>query len=165
MTEINKELFKEFRHDHAVLGRGLHKLRAMIVSGDVSQLKAASVVLDKIAGSHIAFEEEDFYPALAAFLSTEELDSMYAEHSHGAATLDAIAELDQSEDLCPEMRTQLLERIDEMEKHVSECGELFGAMGGLDEVKKARLLQNLRRRRKGASPWTEYTHRKAAKNE
>ena len=156
MTKINNALFNAFREDHAVLGRGLHELRSLVMSGDVAGLKTAAQNLDKAAGGHIAFEEEDFYPALKAFLSADEVAGMYDEHSHGAATLAAITELDPDMPLQASQRQHLLDRIDEMEQHVSECGELFGAMGGLDDAAKDNLMERLQYWRKLAPTWTGF---------
>lgn len=156
MTKINHELFNAFREDHAVLGHGLHELRSFIVAEDVRRLKTAAHNLDKAAGGHIAFEEEDFYPALKTFLSSDEVEEMYAEHAHGAATLSEIAELDPNMILQASQKQHLLDRIDEMEQHVSECGELFGAMGGLDDAAKDNLMKRLQYWRKLAPAWTDF---------
>lgn len=144
-----------------MLGKGLHQLRSLILSDDLAELKTAATGLDEAAGAHIAFEEEDFYPALTAFLSKEEVDNMYAEHAHGAETLEAVKQLSDSEMQSSERREQLLQQIDEMETHVSECGELFGAMGGLDESQKDQLLLSLIRWREIAPSWTEFARRKS----
>ncbi|AMO71793.1 hemerythrin domain-containing protein [Sphingorhabdus sp. M41] len=156
MTKINHGLFNAFREDHAILGRGLHELRSLVTAGDVGGLKSAAQNLDKAAGGHIAFEEEDFYPALKTFLSADEVEEMYAEHAHGAETLSTIAELDPDIPLHLVQKQQLLDRIDEMEQHVSECGELFGAMGGLDEAAKDDLMKRLQYWRKLAPAWTDF---------
>tara|TARA_R110001606_G_scaffold167637_5_gene312055 strand:+ start:2952 stop:3440 length:489 start_codon:yes stop_codon:yes gene_type:complete len=156
MTKINHGLFNAFREDHAVLGRGLHELRSLVMAGDVGGLKTAAQNLDKAAGGHIAFEEEDFYPALKTFLSAEEVEEMYAEHAHGAETLSNIAELDPNMPLQATKKQHLLGRIDEMEQHVSECGELFGAMGGLDDAAKDNLMKRLQYWRKLAPAWTDF---------
>ncbi|WP_417622493.1 hemerythrin domain-containing protein [Parasphingorhabdus sp.] len=160
MTQINHPLFDAFREDHAVLGRGLHELRSLVQTDDIMALKTAAQKLDQAVGAHIAFEEEDFYPALQAFLSRQEVEQMYAEHAHGAETLVQIAALDDTAKLDDVSRNQLLDRIDEMEKHVSECGELFGALGGLDEKQKSEILEKLIRWREVAPIWTEYAQEK-----
>jgi len=156
MTTINNELFDAFRQDHAVLGHGLHQLRSYVVAEDIPRLKTAAQDLDKAAGGHIAFEEEDFYPALKAFLSDDEVEEMYADHARGAETLTIIAALDSDAALQATQQQQLLARIDEMEEHVSECGELFGAMGGLDEAGKANLMDRLTYWRERAPTWTGF---------
>lgn len=156
MTKINHGLFKAFREDHAILGRGLHELRSLVMADDVHGLKTAAQNLDKAAGGHIAFEEEDFYPALKTFLSADEVEGMYAEHAHGAETLSNIAKLDPNITLQAGQKKRLLDRIEEMEQHVSECGELFGAMGGLDEASKDDLMKRLQYWRKLAPTWTDF---------
>ncbi len=157
MTQVNHKLFDAFREDHAVLGRGLHELRSLILAGDIGNLKTASKRLDRAAGGHIAFEEEDFYPALKSFLSSSEVDGMYADHAFGAETLKKIAELDK---LGQHQQKQLLQRLDNMEQHVSECGELFGALGGLEDVRKEELYEQLLRWRRVAPGWTEYASKR-----
>lgn len=159
MTKINHRLFDAFRDDHAILGRGLHELRSYLVADDVPGLKIAGQKLDKAAGGHIAFEEEDFYPALKAFLSAAEVEEMYAEHADGARTLAMIAELDTNRALQATQKQRLLERIDQMEQHVSECGELFGALGGLDEASKDELMNRLTYWRDLAPTWTGFAYR------
>ena len=156
MTKINHGLFNAFQEDHAILGRGLHELRGFVMADDVRSLKTAAQDLDKAAGGHIAFEEEDFYPALKAFLSADEVEGMYAEHAHGAKTLSNIAELDPNIPLQATQKQGLLDRIDEMEQHVSECGELFGAMGGLDDANKGNLMKRLQYWRNLAPTWTGF---------
>lgn len=156
MTQINHRLFDAFREDHAILGRGLHELRSYVVADDVHGLQAAAEKLDRAAGGHIAFEEEDFYPALKAFLSAAEVEDMYAEHADGARTISLIAELDSSRTLQAFQKQRLLERIDRMQQHVSECGELFGAMGGLDEASKDQLMNRLSYWRDHAPTWTGF---------
>lgn len=158
MTKINHQLFNYFRDDHAVLGRGLHDLRSFVMADDIGGLKTAAQNLDQAAGGHIAFEEQDFYPALEAFLSADEVADMYAEHAHGANTLSYIAKLDPKSDLSSAQKQNILKRIDEMEHHVSECGELFGALGGLDEASKDDLMERLLYWRKSAPRWTEFAN-------
>lgn len=161
MTKINHALFNAFRDDHAVLGRALHELRSFVMADDVPSLKTAAQNLDRAVGGHIAFEEEDFYPALKAFLSDAEVEAMYVEHAHGARTLLDIAELDPNMTLQAAQKQRLLERIDEMEQHVSECGELFGAMGGLDEAGKSELMNRLLYWRDRAPTWTEFANKQS----
>ncbi|MGP1354363.1 MAG: hemerythrin domain-containing protein [Parasphingopyxis sp.] len=156
MTPINHGLFDAFRADHAVLGRGLHALRTTLAAGDAAGAKATARDVDKAVGAHIAFEEENFYPALAAFLSQEEVEAMYAEHAEGAQILGRIDALDPDETIPAAELEALIAGVERMEYHVSECGQLFGALGGLDEAVMDSLLSDLERWRQRAPSWSSY---------
>lgn len=164
MTTIKTQLFDAFREDHAVLGRGLHKLRTALADGDIAGAKAAACALDRSAGAHIAFEEEHFYPALAAFLSPEEVDTMYDEHQDGARLLDAIAALGEGASADEADTANLIAAVDRMASHVSECGQLFGALGGLPEEAMDDLYKHLIALRERAPEWSEVaTHHHRAR--
>lgn len=155
MTNIKQRLFEAFRKDHAILGRGLYDLEMAISGGDVVQAKALADQLDWDVGAHIAFEEHDFYPALNAFLSTAEVEEMYAEHADGARTLARVVALDEDAPMTADVKDRLLSGVREMEHHVSECGELFGALGGVSEEEMASLYARLESWRRKAPRWSE----------
>ncbi|QLC26488.1 hemerythrin domain-containing protein [Parasphingopyxis algicola] len=162
MTPINHDLFDAFRADHAVLGRGLHDIRTRLVAGDTAGARSATADLDSAVGAHIAFEEENFYPALTDFLSDEEVEAMYAEHAEGADILERIAALDPDAAVPAADLEALIAGIERMEHHVSECGQLFGALGGLDEAAMDVLLADLERWRQRAPSWSSYASREHA---
>lgn len=155
MTEIKSRLFKAFRDDHALLGRSLFELGERLQARDVSGARQAARQLDSNAGAHIAFEQDDFYPALVPFLTNQEMVQMYKEHSDGRALLAQVESLgdDSLEDTV--RRDGLLEQVHLMEQHVSECGELFGIMGGLDDAAQQQLLERLEFWRIRAPRWSE----------
>lgn len=155
MPNVKRELFDAFQKDHATLGRGLYAIAECLRGDDLGGARAAANDLDRAAGAHIAFEEHDFYPALAPFLDKAEVDELYEEHRDGQATVKTLTSLDPDTPLDDARRAQLLEHIEQMEHHVSECGELFGAMGGLPAEEQAALLEKLETWRTKAPRWTE----------
>jgi len=86
-TQEGTDLFAAFGEDHAILGRGFFDLAQSLRANDLEQARAAAARLDRAAGAHIAFEEENFYPALGAFLDADELQRMYDEHRVGTSMM------------------------------------------------------------------------------
>lgn len=154
MSEIKQRLFDAFRADHAVLGKGLYELAARLRASDVAGARQAADNIDNKNGAHIAFEQSDFYPALAPFLSAPEIDSMYIDHTEGQQMLKQVQSMSEGELQDKQRQQQLIEAVEHMETHVSECGELFGAMGGLDDAEQQHLLERIEYWRKQAPLWT-----------
>lgn len=157
MTEIKDRLFEEFREDHAVLGKGFYQLAERIRAADAAGARHCADKIDREAGSHIFFEEEDFYPALKAYLSAEEIENMYREHADGRSLLQDILVLTDKALDSQDLQQQLLQRVQGMQTHISDCGELFGAMGGLDVNQQAELLRKLEHWRLKAPHWLDQT--------
>jgi hypothetical protein len=155
MTQIKKKLFDAFQADHAELGRGLYGLRIALSSGDPDGARRAANVLDTNAGAHIAFEEFDFYPALKSRLSEEEVAAMYLEHAEGLILIHEIKGASDSVLNSSQKKAQLLKQIDVLDHHVADCGDLFGAMGGLSDVEYENLLSRLEYWRHEAPQWSD----------
>ena len=155
VTQIKEDLFNAFREDHAALGRMLYDLRTKVTANDITAAQALAKRLDQEAGAHIAFEEADFYPALRPFLSDQEVDEMYKEHAEGLAMVQHILDLDGSDKLDQRNRNLLIKKIEALETHVSDCGELFGAMGGLSPARLQELWERLNYWREKAPRWAE----------
>jgi len=153
--QIKNELFDAFREDHALLGRALYDLRTKLAANDLKGAKAAAKMLDQEAGAHIAFEEADFYPALKPFLSDQEVEKMYLEHAEGLATVQSIIDIDTSAGVDKRRVRLLVDGIEKLEQHVSDCGELFGAMGGLSPVRLQELWERLNYWREKEPRWSE----------
>lgn len=157
MRDVTKALFEAFRQDHTTLGRGLYAIAEHLRAGDLAAASSAADELDRAAGAHMAFEEQDFYPALEPFLDRSEVAELYREHLDGQATIRELMAIGSAKDVGDERGAELLEHIEAMEQHVSECGELFGAMGGLDPDDQGALLTRLEAWRAKAPRWTELT--------
>jgi hypothetical protein len=155
MTQIKKKLFDAFQADHADLGKGLYGLRLALSNGDPHGARRAALFIDTNAGAHIAFEEFDFYPALKSRLSESEVAAMFLEHAEGIELISEIANASDSTLSSPHKIAQLLKQIDTLDHHVADCGDLFGAMGGLSESDYKNLLAKLEYWRRQAPRWSE----------
>jgi hypothetical protein len=152
---VNDALFAAFREDHAVLGRGFHDLSQSLRVRDMRAVQKAARHLDEVAGAHIAFEERHFYPALIPLLGANEVERLLNEHARGLGAIREILVMSDSETV-PEPRwVALLEWSQEMEQHIAECGELFGAMGRIDVAEREALLQHLLELRRESPRWTD----------
>ncbi len=153
MSKAENPLFAAFSADHALLGKGFYLLEQRLRAADAQGARQVAASIDKDAGPHIAFEEADFYPALKAFLSSQEVDDMYRDHANGRALLSELLTLDAAALLDPAEQERLLSRIEAMQQHIADCGTLFGAIGGLSEQQQAALLQRLLDWRSKAPDW------------
>lgn len=155
MVNAIEALFEAFREDHALFGHALYQIAERLRASDGAGARAEAEALNRTAGAHIAFEEHDFYPSLAPFLDADEIERLYEEHAEGRQAIVEVIALDPDRDLDPSQRDRLLKGIEQMEAHVSECGELFGAMGGLTADKQEHLLERLKYWRRKNPSWTE----------
>ncbi|MEL7491932.1 MAG: hemerythrin domain-containing protein [Pseudomonadota bacterium] len=153
--QIKEALFQAFRDDHATLGRGLYDLRLAIDGKNASLAKTIAERINNECGPHIAFEEKDFYPALDPFLSADEVTALYEAHDDGYELLASVLNIDDGEPITEERRGALMASIEKMEAHVADCGELFGAMGGLSTAEQRELLARLEGWRRQAPQWTD----------
>lgn len=138
-----------------MLGGALHQLRTALADDDFSTARELATRIDREAGAHIAFEERDFYPALSAILPRKEVAGMYRDHSEGYSLVRDLLERDAGSGLSDEERRSLIERVEDMETHVAECGELFGAIRRLSDERNEALLFRLHEWREEAPTWTE----------
>ena len=143
MTEPVKQLLAAFKRDHVVLGRGLHQLGAALRARDILSAKRIADRLNHAVGPHIAFEEQHFYPRMRSLIGDEEVDRLYMEHRIGQAALCKVLSLPDAAWPDSALVRALLRDIELMEKHVAECGELFGAMGRIPEAEQGELLAQL----------------------
>lgn len=154
--QIKEALFEAFRKDHAQMGRALFDLRSKLDAGDFDEARVIAAKIDRETGAHIVFEEEDFYPALRAFLSRREIDEMYKDHADGYDLIRKILRTENNAEISSELQADLVKRVEKMESHVSACGELFGAMGGLTQSQQEHLMERLRYWRRVAPTWTKH---------
>jgi hypothetical protein len=156
------EFFAAFRDDHAALGRGFYELSTRLQARDLAGAKSLAERLQRDAGAHIAFEETTLYPALRPLLGDDAVSHLNGDHDVG---LGVVCELENSpiEAGMPAARfDDLLQRARQMETHIAECGQLFGALGGLPPRRRETLHQALLRWRERAPTWSEATRHRPA---
>jgi hypothetical protein len=153
MTRDEHRLFPAFREDHARLGRGFARLAECLRGGELDEARRVADQVDRDAGAHIAFEEEDFYPALAALLARVEVARMYVEHQRGLALVQTLTA---DVALPAEESRRLLADCEVMAGHIAECSELFEVLGRIPPDQQDHLLQQLLRWRQRAPRWSAY---------
>lgn len=156
MTGNDATLFEAFREDHAVLGRGLYELAQWLRAGNSARAAACANRIDELAGPHIAFEEEHFYPALSRILGEADVQRMYRSHEQGLDILHAVLALPGDRPIDARTRERLLAGTAAMERHVAECGELFEAMGRIPPEEQESLRRELFEWRQRAPRWSSY---------
>lgn len=157
MGNAENPLFEAFRADHALLGKDFYLLGERLRAADTDGARQLAARIDRDAGAHIAFEEADFYPALKAFLSRQEVDDMYRDHANGRALLEELLALDEAALHDKAMQERLLARTEAMQQHIADCGTLFGAIGGLSAPQQSALLERLLDWRSKAPGWLAHT--------
>ncbi|MFY9255370.1 MAG: hemerythrin domain-containing protein [Fuerstiella sp.] len=153
------QLEKEFIADHSSTSRGLKALKDALTSNGDAVLEAARE-LDRIAGPHIAFEEQWLYPLVAKSRGHEFQHHMTSEHDE---VVKALAEIKACDDLATvsaaskaEWQRHLQTGLD----HVVTCGTLLSHLSTLDETERAEMLQRLQDLRDVGILWTELAAKK-----
>lgn len=155
VTDIKNKLFEAFQEDHAQLGQGLYEIRMELAEGNAEAIRNLAADIISTAGAHIAFEEYDFYPTLKAHLSPTEIKKMYLEHAQGLALLEKLVIASDKDFQSVAFIERCLNEIDILDHHVADCGNLFGAMGGLSDEDYQRLMQRLAYWREQAPVWSD----------
>lgn len=153
MPDAAKDLIRAFREDHAVLGRGFYELSTALRGRDLEAARAAARRLNEEAGPHIAFEELHFYPQLEPLLGKDEVARLYAEHGLGLGVVRRLLAAKQTAKLSEADYAALIEDSEVMERHITECGELFAAMGRIPVAQQERLLRELEELRRQKPSW------------
>lgn len=156
MSEVLEKLTQAFREDHAVLGRGFYDLSTCLRANDLAGAKATADELDRSAGAHIAFEEEVLYPTLRRLLSDADADRFHGEHGMGLRAVQFLASLPDGQPVPEGQLRELLADSEVMERHIAECGEVFGALGRLPDSEGIQMLTRLEELRDWAPRWTEF---------
>jgi hypothetical protein len=149
-------LLEAFREDHLVLGGGFHHLAVHLRAGQIASAIAAARHLDQEGGAHIAFEEDDFYPAIATLIGRDEVESMYAQHRLGVGVVNELRDLADDALLEPQIRDRLIADAETMSDHIAECGELFETIGRLTPADQHALLERLEWWRRLRPRWSAY---------
>jgi hypothetical protein len=155
-------LFEDFHADHAVLGSGFHALSQCLRANDIEAGRRVAEDIDTQAGAHVAFEEEDFYPALVPLLGDAEVQKLYREHDLGLEVIHALLQPSAETGMDQLAVARLLQESEAMETHIAECGELFAAIGRIPLEEQSALRQRLLQWRELNPRWRDYAARRRA---
>jgi len=155
MLHVKNRLFAAFQEDHAVLGRSLHDLRILINKGEAGPIRDLAKQIIETSGAHIAFEEFEFYPALRSHLSESEVTNMYLEHAEGLQLLQELSAIEDGKLFSSDFLKHVYSSLDVLDHHVADCGNLFGAMGGLSEIEYGDLINKIEYWRELSPTWSD----------
>lgn len=145
----------EFLADHRRMIKGLERVREAVDANRPADAHAIADEVDRVAGPHIAFEEEVLYPSLRRILGDRDVSRLYEEHGEGE---DVIRDLVRRTDPRPfgrEERQRALDHIAVMQDHALTCGTLLSHVEQMDDVAQAEMLDRLLELRANPVRWTE----------
>ena len=143
MTNAFAQLLRAFQQDHAMLGRGFHELSCCLRDGDAAGACAAGRRIQQVAGAHIGFEEEAYYPALVPLLGEQAVRQMRQEHCCGIDAVSTLVARGPDLPLTPDLKARLLAQSEIMEEHIAECGDHFAALRRIPAAKQQELYEKL----------------------
>jgi hypothetical protein len=158
MTDPSTALREAFLDDHKHLTRGLTRTLQALRDGDDANAIQLADTMDRAVGAHMAFEEDVFYPKLAAILGEGFVEHLEEEHEIGQQAVKTLLSHTPGEPLTEEERMELIEGLDTMLDHAVGCGTLLSHLDGLQEAGKKELLDQLLELRRRGVRWTELDH-------
>jgi hypothetical protein len=153
MAVKTSPLVRAFIADHRAFTRELVALKSALEARDWRAARRLADEVDRLAGPHIAFEEEELYPVLARILGDAFAAELYDEHATGCSLIHALHDLVN----CPDERAaaELARRAGTMLDHTVRCGSLLSYLNVLDEAEHARLLERLETHRARGVRWSD----------
>ena len=144
-----------FIEDHRHLMRGLLRLKRALQRDDLREARRIGEELDRVAGPHIRFEEEVFYPEVVRSRGGEYTDQLYEEHRIGRRLLERLRDYKDTDRLEPAEQASLVEQSQATLNHTISCGTLLSSITTLDESRQEELLAMLLDLRRRPTRWTE----------
>ena len=145
-----------FIEDHRHLMRGLLRLKKALQRDDLREARRIGEELDRLAGPHLRFEEEVFYPEVVVrSRGREYTDQLYEEHRIGRRLLEQLRIRTDTDRLNPSERADLVEQVQAALNHTASCGSLLSGITSLDESWQEELLATLLDLRRRPTRWTE----------
>ncbi len=153
MLDTKTPLIAEFLKDHQQFSRLLYEISKLVADQNLTQARQRGHELDTVAGPHIAYEEAELYPRLAAFGEkrvTE--DRLKGEHRQMCEALRSLLN-DETPDneSCQSIQSGFQTAL----SHAEHCGTLISLMSRLDEKEQADSLAKLLEFRREGQKWTE----------
>lgn len=157
-------------HDHSTLGdlflqhhkqftRGLHNVLKLLQSGEVRAAVEEGDRLDQLAGPHIEFEEESFYPQVAKKLGDDFVQRLYDEHQTGQKALKTLLQWRDRPEIPAEERDQLVRDIQIALDHATSCGTLLSHLTTLRPEEQNQFTEQLLDFNQQGHRWTELPER------
>jgi hypothetical protein len=144
----------DFLADHRAMTRGIHRLRQDVADGDHHAAARHAAELDVVAGPHIRFEEEYFYPVLESVLGAATVDRFLHEHDAGRSALLRLLDRDPEQPFDDEERRCLLQDLDAAMDHARSCGTLASHLEEMDDSRLGYLADGLKALRTRHDTWT-----------
>ena len=155
MPEPLSDLGEEFVKDHSWLARSLVRLQEALQQSDLQQIVQAADDLDRVAGPHMQFEEQVFYPEVEKVRGREFVGRLFHEHGIGLQMLKSILQREGTEPLSSRERDHLLRSVELTLEHVYSCGSLLSHLTELEQSRQTEMLDRLREFRRREKRWTE----------
>ena len=160
--EMHKNLLeKEFVADHRNTSRGLKSLKDALEAEDDAAVLEAAQRLDRVAGPHIAFEEQWLYPLVEKSRGEEFRHHMTGEHDEVVETLSEILACDGLSCVSSARKSEWQRDLQTGLDHVVTCGTLLSHLTALDEAERTEMLRRLQDLRDEGVLWTELAAKKA----
>jgi Spy/CpxP family protein refolding chaperone len=139
--------------DHQQFSRLLYQIRNLLSERKFDDAKERAGEFDKLAGSHIAYEESELYPRLK-MLGNQGVSQSLLVGQHQDA-LEALRELLLVESPDEATICKIESGFENALRHAEHCGSLISLMAGLTPSQQNESLQVLIRLREQGLRWTE----------
>lgn len=150
--KAENQLAKAFLEDHKHLTQGFSSLLRALEEDDIAKASEIANDIDRLAGPHIEFEEEFFYPVVERSRGREYVSRLYKEHGAGLQVVKSLREREKKLD--PKETEALVTAARTALDHAVSCGTLLSHVTTLGEQEQADLLQKLLDLRKHGRRWT-----------
>lgn len=154
MVELSR-LARTFAEDHKHLTRGLSRLLEAVRAADDAAARGLADEIDRVAGPHIEFEEEVFYPEVAKTRGREFIEGLYEEHAMGRRALEALLALPPGAPLAAAEREAITGQLKTALEHALSCGTLLSHINTRDADLETRMLARRDEIEARGRRWTE----------
>ena len=153
MLDTKTPLIAEFLKDHQQFSRLLYEISNLLDANKIEQARGRAIELNTVAGPHIAYEEAELYPRLAALGEKSTSEEMLVDQHEDV--LDSLRGLLEN----PTPTGELLESIKAGFRggltHAEHCGTLISFLTELEKDEQAESLKILLAYREDGKNWTD----------
>lgn len=153
MLDTKNPLIAEFLKDHQQFSRLIYEISNLLETNKFEKARERAKELDAVAGPHIAYEEAELYPRLAALGENATLEETLVGQHHEA--LDALRDLLNIANPNEEQLESIKAGFRDSLTHAEHCGSLISLVTQLEASEQSESLDVLRRLRKQGKNWTD----------